>query len=157
MPGIRKGLNARWLPPLAPRWPLLVEMAMAADSAPPDRLPPSARALSSLLLSSPPPEPEEALSLSAGVAELQEEEWLSEVDEAPPLAAVVVVETTAEEEGDEEELGWGGGGVCDIIAPTLNMACCEIDAPCGMPWSIMGNMLSPFLASSDPPEEVPKP
>lgn len=40
--------------------------------------------------------------------------------------------------------------MCAIIAPMLNMACCGIAAPwgCGMPWSIMGNILNPFLASS---------
>lgn len=46
--------------------------------------------------------------------------------------------------------------MCAIIAPTLNKACCWIAAPwgCGMPCSIMGNILNPFLASS---ADVPAP
>lgn len=44
--------------------------------------------------------------------------------------------------------------MCAIMVPTLNKACCGIAAPwgCGIPCSIMGNILRPFLASSaDPP------
>lgn len=38
------------------------------------------------------------------------------------------------------------------MVPTLNRACCGMAAPwgCGMPCSIMGNMLRPFFTSSDP-------
>lgn len=69
-------------------------------------------------------------------------------------AAVVVVTLSvgSEEEGEEVEVGREeeGGGVCAIMAPTLNMACCGMAPPCGcgMLCSIMGNIFSPFFALS---------
>lgn len=125
MPGIRKGLKVMWLPapaPMAaPTCPLLVEVMMAAPSAPPGLL--SAALPSSWLLPfSPASEPEDT-TLSAAVVE--EGLAASGVD-----AAVVVVTLSVgseEEDEEEEEVVVGreeeGGGVCAIMAPTLNMAC----------------------------------
>lgn len=171
MPGIRKGLKDRWLPPLEPRCPSLeprwppmtplelvetVEVVMAAmlwllTPELDDGHFTSDPVLFSFLLSE-----GEELSTGGG-AEPRGEGQSGTADSdgaAAAFAAVVEVVTTATEEEEEAEEE-SGGGVCGIMVPTLNMVCCGRRAPCGwgMPWSIMGSMLMPlFLPSSDPPD-----
>lgn len=124
MPGIRKGLKVMWLPapaPIAaPTCALLVEVMMAAASAPPDRF--SAGLLSSWLLNFSPPSLPEDTVLSTAVVE--DGLAASGVD-AVVVVVVVTLSAGSEEEEEEEEVGSeeDGGGVCAIIAPTLNMAC----------------------------------
>lgn len=120
---------------------------MISASTPPGLLPTSSPPLSSWLLSF----SEVAPSLSAGVVD----EGLAASDVGAAVVVMVTLDpdTTEEEDVDEAEealVCGGGGGVCAIIAPTLNKACCEMAPPCGcgMPCNIIGNMLSPFLASS---------
>ena len=81
------------------------------------------------------------MSRSAGVIDLWEGEGLRSPDADCTVVVVVTMAVPA------EELGWG-----DISAPTLNMACWGWDM---LWWSIMGNMLRPFLPSSD--DEPPPP